>query len=153
MRRYYHTDNATRSFRAGGIEFHFDPVELRAGAWRGLLSTEDEEAQIALASLVSADGPIREITAEEYEAQKKKTHGGLGSLLWRAPSAPLLPKAAKPAEVEQAPQPSVSSAVTESAIAGSGPVAFAAAEPPDELAEEEPKQQSSGKKKGKKANG
>lgn len=66
MRRHYHTDNASRAVRAGGLEIIFEPTELRAGAWSGILSTEDEAAQAVLASLVSVDGPIREITEEEF---------------------------------------------------------------------------------------
>ena len=131
MRRYYHTDNASRAVRAGGFEFVFEPTVLRAGAWSGLLSTEDESAQAVLATLVSDDGPIREITEEEFNLQKKKTTNGVhGSLLWREPSAPLLkPRSAAPA-AEQPPPARASSAGTDVSVA------FTDAEPPDELSEE-----------------
>lgn len=131
MRRHYHTDNASRAVRAGGLEIIFEPTELRAGAWSGILSTEDEAAQAVLASLVSVDGPIREITEEEFNLQKKKTtHAVHGSLLWREPSAPLLkPRNAAPAaEPQQAAVPASSP--------GDVHMAFIEAEPPDELAEE-----------------
>ena len=132
MRRHYHTDNASRAVRAGGLEIIFEPTELRAGAWSGILSTEDEAAQAVLASLVSVDGPIREITEEEFNLQKKKTTLGVhGSLLWREPSAPLLKQrsAAPAAEPQQAPAHASSPGTDVS-------VAFTEAEPPDELAEE-----------------
>ena len=131
MLRYYHTDNASRLVRAGGFEFAFEPTELRAGAWSGILSTDDEAAQAVLATLVSDGGPIREISEEEFNLQKKKTtHAVHGSLLWREPSAPLLkPRNAAPAaEPQQAAVPASSP--------GDVPMAFIEAEPPDELAEE-----------------
>ena len=142
MRRHYHTDNASRAVRAGGLEIIFEPTELRAGAWSGILSTEDEAAQAVLASLVSVDGPIREITEEEFNLQKKKTtHAVHGSLLWREPSAPLLkPRNAEPAAAAAAPAPTSSAAT-------SADVTFTEAEPPDELAEDQVKPT---KKKGKK---
>lgn len=129
MVRYYHTDNASRLVRAGGFEFAFEPTELRAGAWSGILSTDDEAAQAVLATLVSDEGPIREISEEAFNLQKKKTTQGVhGSLLWREPSAPLLKQqsVAPAAEVPQAP----------SASAAEVNVTFTEAEPPDELAEE-----------------
>ena len=129
MRRHYHTDNASRAVRAGGLEIIFEPTELRAGAWSGILSTDDEAAQAVLATLVSDEGPIREISEEAFNLQKKKTTQGVhGSLLWREPSAPLLKQqsVAPAAEVPQAP----------SASAAEVNVTFTEAEPPDELAEE-----------------
>ncbi len=132
MRRYYHTDNASRAVRTGGLEFIFEPTELRAGAWSGILSTEDEAAQVVLSSLVSVDGPIREITEEEFNLQKKKTTQGVhGSLLWREPSAPLL----KPRNVAPAAEPQ-QAAARASSPGTDVSVAFTEAEPPDELAEE-----------------
>lgn len=126
--RYYHTDNASRAVRAGGFEFQFEPTELRAGAWSGLLAVADESAQAALISLIFEGGPIQEITAEEFEAQKKKTSGVPGSQRWREPSAPLNPRAsAAPAAVEP-PPPAPSSTDIE--------IKFAEAAPLDELAEQ-----------------
>ena len=133
MRRYYKTDNATRSFRSGGFEFQFEPTVFRAGAWAGLLAVDDEAAQLALAPLIYDGGPIRELTAEEFEAQKKKTTGVTSSQRWRDPSVSLLPKAAESApRVEAAPpQPEQSSTATESAE-----IRLAETAPVDELAED-----------------
>lgn len=73
-RRYYHTDNASRAYTAGGFEFQFEPVALRAGAWSGLLATDDESAQQALSTLIEQNPAITEIGQEEFDAiQKKKT--------------------------------------------------------------------------------
>ena len=134
MRRYYKPDNATRSFRSGGFEFQFEPTVFRAGAWAGLLAVDDEAAQLALAELIYDGGPIRELTVEEFEAQKKKTTVVTSSQRWRDLSVSLLPRKADESapRVEAAlPQSEQSSTATESAE-----IRLAETAPVDELAED-----------------
>lgn len=130
--KYYLTDNATRAYRSGGFEFRFEPTEVRAGAWRGLLATAEKAEQAALAELCAANPAVREIGAEEFEALKKKTPAVPFSPSLRDPSVSrLLPRSVEPVAPE-APLPTELSPATEAPVE----VQLAEASPPDELSEE-----------------
>ena len=66
---YFQTSNASVPYRAGGHEFTFEPIEVIAGSWRGVLEVATEAEAEALRTI---KGPVSEVTAEEYAAQKKK---------------------------------------------------------------------------------
>ena len=68
--RYFQTSNATRPYRAGGVGFEFEPVELIGGsAWLGVLVADEPAASI----LAGAEFPqVTELTQTEYDSVKKK---------------------------------------------------------------------------------
>lgn len=66
---FFQTTNASRAYRSGSFEFTFEPVEVVAGAWRGVIEVATEPEAEALRAI---NGPVSEVSAEEYAALKKK---------------------------------------------------------------------------------
>lgn len=80
----------------GDRSFVFEPVEPMGGSWLGVLAVDDESA----ASYLLANG-IDEISAEQFEALKKKRMGA-GTAQGYVPSrTPQLPR--QPLEVAASP--------------------------------------------------
>lgn len=69
MTRYFQSLGAGRPVNYGGQSFIFEPVETMGGSWSGVLAVDDESA----ASILAASG--LEITAQQYDALKKKATG------------------------------------------------------------------------------
>lgn len=71
--RYFQTSNASRRYLAGGFAFIFESVANIGGSWLGVLAVGDDSAASALAADVASGKipQITEITAADYEAQKK----------------------------------------------------------------------------------
>ncbi len=69
MRRYFESLNVGRPFEVGGRSFVFEPSESKGGFWVGVLAVDDESAA---SILVSVYPRVWEITAEQYEAKKKR---------------------------------------------------------------------------------
>lgn len=97
MRKYYHTDNASKRIEANGQFFYFEPYDNFGGAWRGTYTTEDEGEQIILATATGnpASG-VTEISEQEYTAKNKKKPRTLSS----TPSAEWKPP---PVNIRQSP--------------------------------------------------
>lgn len=68
--RYFKTTNATRPYKAGGLSFEFEPVELIGGSsWLGILSVGEPAASV----LAGVGFPqVTELTETEYDSVKKK---------------------------------------------------------------------------------
>lgn len=73
MRKFYFAANATKSWKAGGYNFRFDPLPIIGGSRPGTFTTEFEAEQAALDHLASQPTTgIREIGVEEWEELTKK---------------------------------------------------------------------------------
>ena len=141
---FFQTSNASVPYRAGGHEFTFEPIEVIAGSWRGVLEVATEAEAIALRTI---KGPVSEVTAEEYAAQKKKWFPNSRRLM---PSVEPLPQTLHEVAASVALNPEAESStdteaeVPAPAAVGDAPVNFklGTAEPPNDLAEEAPAKKS-----------
>lgn len=142
---FFQTSNASVSYRAKAkddvFEFTFEPVEVVAGAWRGVLQVVTEQEADALRSI---KGPVSEVSAEEYADLKKK---------WFPNSRPLkhsvepLPQTLHEAASSVAASPEADASTDTDDLAGdvvvgeptaAEPVSLklGTAEPPNDLAED-----------------
>tara|TARA_R110000751_G_scaffold121591_2_gene222124 strand:- start:53 stop:418 length:366 start_codon:yes stop_codon:yes gene_type:complete len=71
MAAKYFSGNATAGKVVDGYTFVFEAVDVSAGSWYGVFTTEDAGEQAALMSL-AAKGQIKELTEEQYEDSTKK---------------------------------------------------------------------------------
>lgn len=78
MSRYFKTTNASRPYKAGGLSFEFELVELLGGgSWLGVLAAEEPAAS----HLASANFPqVTELSQTDYDQFKKKIQDALGKL-------------------------------------------------------------------------
>ena len=67
----YFSGNATTGKEIDGYTFVFEAVDVSAGSWYGVFTTEDASEQAVLMSL-AAKGQIKELTKEQYEDCTKK---------------------------------------------------------------------------------
>lgn len=67
----YFSGNATTGKEINGYTFIFEAVDVSAGSWYGVFTTEDAGEQAALMSL-AAKGQVKELTEEQYEDATKK---------------------------------------------------------------------------------
>jgi len=68
--RYFLNTAAAKPVVAGGFTFEFELVGLRGGSWLGILAVDEPAASV----LASTHPPnTDEISAEQYEFQKKKS--------------------------------------------------------------------------------
>lgn len=73
MAKFYYIANATKSRRAHGKVFAFDPLPNFGGSIPGILAVDNPDDQAALDSLVAdPTSGITEISKEEWEASAKK---------------------------------------------------------------------------------
>jgi hypothetical protein len=72
MPRYFYTDQAHRPFVFGKRSYTFTALPSAGGGWPGIFKAETPESEADLGSIVRRG--ISEITAEEYEAQKKRVN-------------------------------------------------------------------------------
>lgn len=73
MTKFYYAQNATKAHNSHGLRFVFSPVDIFAGSMPGVLTTEKEEEQVALADLTNDPSTgVREITQDEWERHAKK---------------------------------------------------------------------------------
>ena len=141
---FFQTSNASVPYRAGGHEFTFEPIEVIAGSWRGVLEVATEAEAEALRTI---KGPVSEVTAEEYAAQKKKWFPNSRRL---TPSVEQSPQTLHEVAASVALNPEAESSTdTEAGVpalaaVGDAPVNFklGTAEPPNDLAEEAPAKKS-----------
>lgn len=102
---FFHSQNASRPYKAGGYQFVFEPYTFFAGVHKGALMTNVEAEIAALRTL--ADSGVTEIDQATYEAKTKKKVSLTPSAPASPPSAPLLKASIKsPAEVVEDPQSS-----------------------------------------------
>jgi len=67
----YFSGNATSGKEVDGYTFVFEAVDVSAGSWYGVFTTEDAGEQAALMSL-AATGQVKELTKDQYEDATKK---------------------------------------------------------------------------------
>lgn len=130
--RYFQTSNASRPYRVGNDIFTFEPAFQVGGNWHGVLAVEESAAS----SLAAGKFPqVKEISAEEYDAAKKKPLPPNSSFFELRQSSPK-PAPLRPESVIAPSAPS-SVAKTELATANASPakveVRTARVEPPQEL--------------------
>lgn len=93
MRKFYHTDNASKSVEALGQRFYFEPYDSFGGAWRGTYATEDETEQVVLETILAdVRSGVTEITEPEFQAKAKKkavTPNSKPYEDWKPPQAPI----------------------------------------------------------------
>jgi len=67
----YFSGNATSGKEVDGYTFVFEAVDVSAGSWYGVFTTEDAGEQAALMSL-AAKVQVKELTKDQYEDATKK---------------------------------------------------------------------------------
>lgn len=94
--KFFSTSNASRTYKAGGLVFTFEPVTNIGGSWLGVLALEQSSADI-LAGAAASIPQISEITEVEYEELKKKpsNQGTLSRGFQAPPTPPRPPEAAR----------------------------------------------------------
>lgn len=129
--KFYQTTNASVTYRFGGFEFQFEPVEVLGGAWRGVLATDNVKAQSAIDGLIKSGSPIFQVeTLEEFEQLKKKVLQAVGRSS-RNSREPSLPQPARPT-AKPAEEPQQDSEDTQSST-GIEAITIAEVDPPDDL--------------------
>lgn len=69
--KFYEALNSNRAIRAGDFNFTFEPYRCFGGTWYGLLATDKEDEQTALATLTTNPGSaVTEISEADFLAKK-----------------------------------------------------------------------------------
>lgn len=131
---FFKTANASVPYRAGDYKFTFEPVEVIAGSWRGVLEVAtDKEAE----ALRSIGGPVSEVTAEQYADLKKKWYPHSRTLTQSSKPLPqTLHEVASSVEQQDSPEASSSTDTEEAPVlqdTEAAEVKLGSAEPPDDL--------------------
>lgn len=78
MSRFFHADNASRAFDAGGAQVRFQQYGAFAGSMRGVFEANDDREVTRLLMLVfDRSSGVREITEPEYHQYRRAASTGL----------------------------------------------------------------------------